>query len=146
MRTPSAGVQRELDAAKALVSGGDPAGALVVYRRLWDRLVAEHDHFHATVVAHMAGVVEPDTDRKHDWNVAALREADAAQPRADVAGLYPSLLNNLAFSFAMRGDREAARRCLETARTHFRALEAGPYADQVKRTIEDRLAKLTAEV
>lgn len=143
MRTPSVEVQRELDVARTLLAGGDPAGSLVVYQRLWDRLVAQRDHFHATVVAHMAGVVEPDNDRKHDWNVAALREADAAEPRADVAGLYASLYNNLAYSLAMRGDREAARRSLEIARTHFAGLEPGPYADQVKRTIEDRLAKLT---
>lgn len=145
MRTPSPEVQRELDVAKTLLAGGDLAGALVVYQRLWDRLVAAGDHFHATVVAHMAGVVEPDDAKKHEWNVVALREADAAQPREDVAGLYPSLYNNLGYSHAMRGDRDAARRSLVTARTHFGALEPGPYADRVKRTIEDRLAKLNAE-
>jgi hypothetical protein len=145
MRTPSPEVQRELDVAKTLLAGGDPPGALVVYQRLWDRLVAAGDHFHATVVAHMAGVVEPDNEKKHEWNVAALRQADAAEAPEDVAGLYPSLYNNLGFSYAMRGDRDAARRSLETARTHFGALAPGPYADQVKKTIEERLAKLTAE-
>jgi hypothetical protein len=146
MRTPSPEVQRELDVAKTLLAGGDPAGTLTVYRRLWDRLVAAGDHFHATVVAHMAGVVEPDNEKKHEWNVAALRQADAAEAPEDVAGLYPSLYNNLGYSYAMRGDRAAARRSLETALSHVGALEAGPYAERVTKTINDRLATLDADL
>jgi hypothetical protein len=145
MRTPSPDVQRELDVAKSLLAGGDPSGALVVYQRLWDRLVAGGDHFHATVVAHMAGVVEPDDAKKHEWNIAALREADATVPREDVAWFYPSLYNNLGYSFAMRGDRAAAKANLETALSHVGALQGGPYAEQVTKTITDRLAKLNAE-
>jgi hypothetical protein len=145
LRSPSPEVQRELDVAKSLLSGGDPAGALTVYGRLWDRLVAAGDHFHAAVVAHMAGVVESDNEQKHEWNVVALREADAAQPREDVDWFYPSLYNNLGFSFAMRGDRAAAKASLETALSRVGALDSGPYAEQVTKTITDRLAKLNAE-
>ncbi|HEX9495320.1 MAG TPA: hypothetical protein VGA38_06145 [Candidatus Limnocylindria bacterium] len=146
MRSPSTEVQRELDIAKTLLAGGDRSGATTVYQRLWDRLVASGDHFHAAVVAHMAGVVEPDDAAKHEWNIAALREADATLPREDVAWFYPSLYNNLGYSYAMRGDRAAARRSLEIALSHVDALEAGPYAEQVTKTINDRLAALDADL
>ena len=56
----------------------------------------------------MAGVIEPDPARKLDWNVNALREADAAADRERIRGFYASLHNNLAFSHAMLGNLDEA--------------------------------------
>ena len=53
-------VRAVLDEATALIAARSVPAALASYARIWDELVAEGDHFHACVVAHMAGVAEPD--------------------------------------------------------------------------------------
>ncbi len=90
----------------------------------------------------MAGVADEDPARKHRWNVLALREADAEPDRASVAGFYPSLYHNLAFSHLGLGEETDALRSLRLARSHFDALEPGPYADRVKAAITTRLEEL----
>ena len=128
--------------AKALLAGGDAPVALERYRTAFDELIATGEHYDASNIAHMAGVAEEDPARKHHWNVLALREAEAEPDRASVAGFYPSLDHNLAFSHLGLGDDTEALRCLRLARSHFDALEPGPYADRVKAAVTTRLEQL----
>jgi len=90
----------------------------------------------------MAGVAEPDPQAKLAWNQRALEEAERVEDRESVAGFYPSLYNNLAFSYSQLGEDSEARRCTLVAWSHIGALEPGPYADRVREAIRKRLAKL----
>jgi hypothetical protein len=140
-RTVDPQVRQILDEAKALLAENNTPAALSIYGSAFDRLLRAADHFGASIVAHMAGVAEPEAQAKHTWNVRALEEADAVEDRASVAGSYASLYNNLALSHALLGERDAARRCVEEAWRHVDALEPGPYADHVKAAIQRRLAE-----
>lgn len=135
-------VRSALNEAGDLLSSGDVAGALDVYRRTWHELAAKGDHFHACVVAHMAGVAETDGVKKHRWNVAALAEANAAPELIRARGMYASLYNNLGMSCSIQGDRQEALRYFELAASHLDEIAPGPYADQVRAGIERNLARL----
>lgn len=135
-------VRSALDEAKSRIAAGDTVGALATYQRAWDDLVARGDHFHACVIAHMAGVAEPHPAKKHEWNVAALREADAVADTIRARGMYASLYNNLGMSHSVKGDREEALRCFEAASAHVHDIAPGPYADQVRSGIDRNLARL----
>ena len=135
------GVWSELERARAQLASGDVAAALATYRSTFDDCVVRADHFHASVAAHMAGVAEFDAATKHEWNVAALREADAVGDRERVKGTYASNLNNLGMSFAQLGHRDRALETFERALAHVGDLPPGPYADQVRTGIERNLAR-----
>ena len=134
-------VRASLEEARAQLQAGDPAGALATYRVAFDGCVARSDHYHASVIAHMAGVAEADPIAKHDWNLAAVREADAVAERDRVKDTYASSYNNLGLSYAQRGEREQAIRAFRRALAHVADVPAGPYADQVKAAIERNLAR-----
>ncbi len=133
-----------LEGARAQLRNGDVAGALATYGKAFDGCVTKGDHYHASVVAHTAGVAEPDLTKKHEWNLAALREADAAADRDRIKETYASNLNNLGMSFAQLGQDAKAIDALERALTHVRDLPPGPYADQVRAGIERNLARARA--
>lgn len=135
-------VKAALDEAQVKLAKDDIAGALVTYETAWVRALACADHAHASVIAHLAGVAEPDAKRKHGWNVAALREADAAGAHPIVTTFYPSLYNNLALSHLMLGDRDEALRYMELAASRLGDLEPGPYADRVRAAVEKQLTNL----
>lgn len=130
-----------LEDARALLKTGDVAGALATYRKAFDDCVKRGDHYHASITAHSAGVVESDLTKKHEWNVAAIREADAVADRDRVKETYASNYNNLGMSFAQLGEIEKAIDSLERARTHVGDVPPGPYADQVRAGIERNLAR-----
>jgi len=135
------GVWTDLETAKAQLKSGDAAGALATYRRAFDGCLARSDHYHASVIAHTAGVAETDPSKKHDWNLAALREADAVADRDRVKDTYASNYNNLGMSYAQRGERELAIEVLQRALAHVDDIPTGPYADQVRAGIERNLAR-----
>jgi hypothetical protein len=139
-------VKAALDEAKALIAGGDLVGALALYRLTYDGAVERGDHYHASVIAHMAGVAEPDPAAKHGWNVEALREAESADDRERVASFYASLHGNLAFSHAMLGNLEEALRHQEIAAVRVSDIEAGPYRDHVAVATERQLTMLRARI
>src|SRR5258708_37751594 len=136
---PQVGV--ELEEARSQLRDGDLAGALATYREAFDGCVTKGDHYHAAVVAHTAGVAEPDLTKKHEWNLTALREADAVADRDRVKETCASNLNNLGMSFAQLGQGARAIDALERALTHVRDLPPGPYADQVRAGIERNLGR-----
>lgn len=141
----AADVKRVLDEAKTLLAAAKPTEAMNVYSKAFDAFTARGDHFSASNVAHMAGVAEPTPGGKLIWNERALHEADAVEDRESVAGFYASLYNNLAFSHALLGDRDEARRCIREAWIHVGAIEPGQYADQVRAAIQKRLAQFEDE-
>lgn len=138
-------VKAALDDAKALIGAGDVVGALALYRRTYDGAIGRADHYHASVVAHMAGVAEPDAMTKHQWNVDALREAELADD-PQVAGFYSSMYSNLAFSHAMLGNLAEALRSQELALARVRDIEPGPYRDRVAAATERQLARIRAQI
>lgn len=75
-----------LEEARELLRQGDVSGALDRYTSTWGECVATADHYHASVIAHMAGVAEPDTVKKHEWNLRAISEADQVADRSVVKG------------------------------------------------------------
>jgi len=137
-------VWTELEDARAQLKSGETDGALATYRRAFDGCAARSDHYHATVIAHMAGVAEPDPTKKHEWNLAALREADAVTDRDRVKDTYASNYNNLGMSYAQLGEREKAIETFQRALAHVGDVPAGPYADQVRAAIERNLARALA--
>jgi hypothetical protein len=135
-------VKAALDEAKTMLAAGDSAGALAVYEKTWATAIAHGDHAHASVVGHMAGVAEPDPNKKLRWNLDALREADAAGPHPLIANFYPSLYSNFAYAYGMLGARAEALRYMELAASRLGDLKPGPYADRVRAGVETDLAKL----
>lgn len=134
-----------LDEAKAKLAAGDPSAALALYTAAWETTIRHDDHAHACVIAHMAGVAEPDPRKKLQWNLDALREADEAGAHLLVGSFYPSLHNNLALSYLAIGDRAAALRHLELAAARLDDIEPGPYGERVRSVVGAQLAKLRAE-
>jgi hypothetical protein len=100
-------VKAALDEAKAKVA---QVTCPVRSRCIARRVVERGDHGHAGVAAHMAGVAEPDREARLQWNLNALREAEADSGHPLVATFSPSLYNNLAFSYELIGDRAQALR------------------------------------
>jgi hypothetical protein len=129
--------------AKNLIAAGDVLAGLERYRAAFEELVATDQHYDASTIAHMAGTIDEDDATKLIWNVLALREADAEADRESVAWFYPSLHNNLAYSYARLGDKDETLVQLRHAWAHVDALEPGPYGDRVKETIRKRLDELT---
>jgi len=134
-------VWAQLEQANAELKAGDTTGALETYRVAFEGCVTRSDHYHATVIAHMAGVAEPDPTKKHEWNLEALREADAVAERDRVKDTYASNCNNLGMSYAQLGEREKAIETFQRALAHVGDVPAGPYADQVRAAIERNLAR-----
>jgi tetratricopeptide (TPR) repeat protein len=139
-------VKAALDAARAFVELGDLNGARVQYEAAWDVSVAKRDHYHACVVAHMAGVIEVDAAKKHHWNLDALREAAGVNDRERVKDFYASLYGNLAFSFATLGDLDEALRYQERAMACLDDIAPGPYRDRVVAGATAQLARITAQL
>jgi hypothetical protein len=142
-REPGPVAKDAIAAAKELVAHGDTLAALERYREAFEQLAQDGGHADASTVAHMAGTIDEDLATKLIWNVLALREADAETDRASVAWFYPSLHNNLAYSYAQLGDKDETLAQLRQAWAHVDALEPGPYGDRVKETIRKRLDELT---
>lgn len=141
-RQPDAGLMKVMRDAKELLGKGNVDAALELYDDAWTRYVASGQHFSASNVAHMAGVADPDPARKQIWNERALAAAEAEPDRDAVAGFYPSLYNNLAYSLVLLDRRAEALGALRTAWSHTGALDPGPYADQVRSAIKKRLDEL----
>ena len=131
--------------AKELLGAGNVSAAVDLYDETWTRYLSRGEHFNASNVAHMAGVADPDPARKQLWNERALAAADAEPDRESIAGFYPSLYNNLAYSLVLLDRRGEALDALRTAWSHTGALDPGPYADQVRTAIKKRLDELEAE-
>src|SRR5438093_9180331 len=121
-----------LEEARELLRQGDVSGALDRYASTWDECVATADHYHASVIAHMAGVAEPDIVKKHEWNLRAISKADQVADRSVVKGLYASNLNNLGMSYAQLGDQSKAIETFEAALRAVDDLQPGAYKDQVR--------------
>ncbi|MHB8631269.1 MAG: hypothetical protein ACYC9W_05005, partial [Candidatus Limnocylindria bacterium] len=115
-------------------------------RTTYDRAIGRGDHYHASVVAHMAGVAEGDTANKHQWNIDALREADAAVDRVRVAGLYASLYSNLAFSHVLLGELDEALRSQQRAIECLADIDPGPYQDRVVAGAAAQLERIQARI
>ena len=73
-----------------------------LYRAAWE---AVEDDYDACVAAHYIAHLEPDPHRAHEWNLEALRRADAVADDR-VTSFYPSLYVNLGRSFELMGDHE----------------------------------------
>jgi len=142
-REPGPVAKEAIAAAKDLVARGDTLAALERYREAFEQLARDGGHADGSTVAHMAGTIDEDLATKLIWNVLALREADAETDRASVAWFYPSLHNNLAYSYAQLGDKDEALAQLRKAWANVDALEPGPYGDRVKAAIKQRLDELT---
>jgi hypothetical protein len=54
---------------------GDDDGAQAVYREVWGSAEERGDTFHACLVAHMLGVMEPSLEEKLRWHVDSLDRA-----------------------------------------------------------------------
>ena len=131
-----------LDEARERKEAGEPAAALVIYRTAWEAAVQRGDHAHASVIAHMAALVAGDPAERLQWDLDALREANAAGAHPLVAEFYPSLYNNLAYSYVQLGSRDEALRYALMAAERLADLKPGPYADRAKASVEAHLAKL----
>jgi tetratricopeptide (TPR) repeat protein len=115
---------------------------LALYQDAWDQACARGDHFHAMVIAHTAGAAEPDPEKKHGWNVAALSDAEAISDLVRERGMFPSLFNNLGISYNLRGERTQARQCFERALSHLAEVRPEAQATRMRRAIERNLARL----
>lgn len=135
-------VKSALDAARARMDAGATTAALAIYRATRDAALQRGDHANASVIAHMAGVAAEDPDEKLQWNLDALRHADADPAHPLMAEFYPSLYNNLAYSYAQLGRREEALRYARMAASRLPDLRPGPYADRVAAGVTAHLAKL----
>ena len=144
-RQPDADVLKTLRDAKELLARGETSRALELYEESWAGHVAAARHTSASHIAHMAGVADPDPERKLLWNERAIAAADAEPDRDAVAWSYASLFHNLAYALVLLGRRGEALRAERTAWSHVGAIEPGPYADQTRSVIQARLAELVAE-
>ena len=140
-----ASVWEHLERARAHANSGDAQGAAETYRAAYEGCRARQDHYYASVVAHQAGVAEPELARKHEWNLIALAEADAVPDPMRVRDFYASNLNNLGMTYAQLGERAQAKDTFKRALVHAAELPPGPYADQVRGGIERNLARLLPE-
>lgn len=136
------GVRRALDEARERKEAGEPAAALVIYKAAWEAALQRRDHAHASVIAHIAAVAATDPAERLQWDLDALREADTAGAHPLVVEFYPSLYNNLAYSYMHLGRRDEALRYALMAAERLADLKPGPYADRAKASVEAHLAKL----
>ena len=136
-------VWAELERARAQRESGDVPAALATYQAAWDVATAQGDHFHAMVIAHMAGAAEPDAENKHRWNVAAIAEAEAIPDLVRGRGMYSSLYNNVGLSHSLRGERDEARRYFDQALSHLNEVPQ-PGQGQLRAAIERNIARLSS--
>jgi tetratricopeptide (TPR) repeat protein len=79
--------------------------ARALYRSAWDSVADDYD---ACVAAHYVAHLEADPHQALEWNIEALRRAEASVDDR-IAALYPSLYVNLGRSYELTGDAEKSR-------------------------------------
>ena len=115
--------------------------ALAVYVRAWEVAEDLDDDVLRVAASHMIGVVEPDPERKLEWNLVSLRCADALDART-AADCYPTIHANIGWSLLALGDRDRAREHYEVAKTFATALD-GDYGNATRAGIDGMLKVLT---
>jgi hypothetical protein len=76
--------------------------ARTLYKSAWDSVVDDYD---ACVAAHYVAHLEADPHRALEWNIEALRRAEASSDDR-ITPFYPSLCVNLGRSYELTGDTE----------------------------------------
>lgn len=116
--------------AEGMAVGGDAAAAGECFARAW---AARTDDFEAAVAAHFVARAEPTAAGKLDWDLRAVRHAEAALAAGDgrVRVLLASLYLNLGDGLLTAGQRDEARAAAARAEVELAAVPAGGYRDFV---------------
>ena len=127
--------------AAGMAAGGDAGAAGECFMRAW---VVRADDFEAAVAAHYVARIQGDAAEKLDWDVRAVRHAEAALAAGDgrVRGLLASLYLNLGDGLLGAGRCDAAR---EAAAQAEAALDVLP-SDGYRRVVAAGVARLRTRV
>lgn len=130
---------------------GDRPGAVTLFSAAWAEIGGEQgDPLHVVSIAHYLADLQDDPARELEWDLRALRAADAlTDERAQryhgslaVRGFYPSLHLNVAADHAKLGDRPAALRHLARAEAALSDLPGGEYGEVIRGGITRLRAEL----
>ena len=116
--------------AEGMAAGGDVATASDCFARAW---AARTDDFESAVAAHYVARAHPDAAGKLDWDMRAVRHAEAALAAGDtrVRVLLASLYLNLGDGLLAAGRRDEARSTAERAQAALEALPGDGYRELV---------------
>ena len=87
--------------------------------------------YRCCVIAHYIALLTHDAGERLAWNMAALAQAEQADPDR-VRSFLPSLNASVGACHFQRGDHGAAREWYERAREHLDALPDTPYGEKVR--------------
>lgn len=112
--------------AEGMGAGGDAGAARSCFMRAWE---SRADDFEAAVAAHYVARIQSDAVGKLDWDVRAVRHAEAARAAGDgrVRGLLASLYLNLGDGLLGAGRRDEAREAAAKAEAALALLPDGGY-------------------
>lgn len=116
---------------------GDLDAARSSYEAAWS---VARDDVERCIAAHFLARVQTDLDARVRWNREALERADSVD-RAAVAAFYPSLYLNLGSALEGIHDQDGARDAYRRAADGLADLDAGAYADTVRRGVHAALAR-----
>ncbi|MET7767133.1 hypothetical protein [Nocardia sp. NPDC005366] len=138
--------------AVALGRSGHRTAARTALGELWTSIGPLGDPLHRCTLAHYLADLQDDAAQALAWDIRAIDAADGlTDDRArrhdrslDVRGFYPSLHLNLADNYRRLGSFDAARREIDTARTHLHTLGDDAYGTIIRSALDGVEAAIRA--
>lgn len=124
----------------AAEASGDIDGARAAYDDAW---TIATDDYERCVAAHYVPRWIDDPSQKLQWNLDALKYADAVGDDR-VKGFYASLHANVGNCLRLLGDKDGATAAYTTAQAHLGDVQEGPYKDKVAAGIATALDGLAS--
>lgn len=114
---------------------GETDEAARLFQRAWE---AATDDYESCVAAHYVARHQPTPEKTLCWNQESLTRADRVGDER-VTGFYASLHFAVGRAHAELDDAVEARRHFELAARRLSDVSPGEYADQLRRSIDERL-------
>jgi tetratricopeptide (TPR) repeat protein len=115
-----------------------PGEAKALYEQAWEIAA---DDYERCIAAHYLARHQDGPEQTLRCNEVCLRYADLVGDER-VAGFYPSLYLNIAYSHEQLGDLQRAEECYHAAEAHLSDLPEGPYGDMVRDGVARGLERL----
>jgi hypothetical protein len=146
-------IMQQVNAAIALLHGGERAAAKAQFEAIWASIAQDPDPFHECTLAHFMADAQDDPAAELAWDLRALEAARRVPQRRagnSHAGLamrtfFPSLHLNVADAYRRLGDMVAARKHLEEGAALAGALPQDGYGAMIRGGFERLRARLAEE-
>ena len=140
-----------IQAAIALLHGGDRAGARAAFERIWSEIHADPDPLHACTLCHFMADAQDDVAAELEWDLRALAAAERVSrerardhhPSLSIQSFFPSLHLNLGDDYLRLGDLDNAARHAAAAQAVLADLPETELGGMIRGGIERLVSRLS---